>query len=141
SEVGELSRSVEVAGDDPAGLGVDYPAVVGGGGQGRLRVGEAAVAIVGQNGEAVAAAIDHDEIVESGAGEVAGGQANGLLQAGEGRSGARVQAIRSCAGAEAVALGEGVLRVVQEDADITAGLVADGDVRQVIAVEVRQGDV
>src|SRR5262249_7966163 len=137
-----LAGSMEVARDHRAGLGIESEAVVGGGGQGRLRVGEAALAVVGQDGEAVAAAVDDEKIVASGAGEVASDQADRLLQAGDRRSGGGgVQAVQSRAGTEAINLCEGVMSVVQEDADIAAALVADGNVGQAVAVEVRHGDV
>src|SRR5262249_41232974 len=83
-----------------------------------------------------------EQVVAASAGEIAGGQADRLLQGGDHRGGgASVQSVQSGAGAEAAALQERVLRVIEEDGDIAAGLVADSDVGQAIAVDVRHADV
>src|SRR5207302_669605 len=72
-------RSVEMAGNERTGLGVHGEAVAGRGGQGRLRVAEPAAAVVGEDGEAVAAAIEDDQVVAAVAGEVARSEADRLL--------------------------------------------------------------
>ena len=58
-----MAVAVEVARHDRAGAFVDAQTVAGRCGQAELRVGEAAVAVGGQDGEAVCRLIDDREIV------------------------------------------------------------------------------
>ena len=62
-------------------------AVAGRCGQGERRVGEAAVAVAAQDGEAVRALIDDHDIVAAVAGEVSRDQADRLREGADGRTG------------------------------------------------------
>ena len=73
-----VAVAVEVARHDRDGAVVDVQAVAGRSGQSELRVGEAAVAVGGQHGEAVRPLIDDREVVAAVAGEVARDQADRL---------------------------------------------------------------
>src|SRR5262249_26519142 len=120
---------------------VDGQAVAGRGGQGDRRVAEAARAVVGQYAQGVSAAIDHNQVVAAGAGEAARGEAHGLFQGADHRAVGRVEAIRAGACAEAIAPRERVTGVIEEHADVAAGLVGDHDVPQPVAVDVHEGQV
>ncbi len=138
----EVAVAVEVAGHDRAGAVVDAQTVAGRGGQSDRRVGEAAVAVGGQDGEAVRALIDDHEIVAAVAGEVARDQADRLRERADGRAaGGRVQAVQAGAGAESQRLAEGVRGIVEQDGHVARGLVADDDVGQAVAVHVAHRDV
>src|SRR5262249_47548410 len=90
----------------------------------------------------VGATVDHHQVIATAASEGVRYQADRLLQGSDGRCCAtRVQGIQARASAEAIAGDERVTRVVEEDADVAAGLVADHNVGQAIAVDVHQGNV
>ena len=138
----EVAVAVEVAGHDRAGAVVDARTVAGRCGQGERRVGEAAGAVGGQDGEAVRVLIDDHDIVAAVAGEVARDQADRLRERADGRTaGGRAQAVEARAGAESQRLAERVRWIVEQDGHVARGLVAHDDVGQAVAVDVAHRDV